>query len=136
VTLTLPGQATALRLTQQLAAHLKTLARPTCRATRVEAGSVYYQCVYVRQHDDPALTAWHEAARAVFKTPAAAGSVFTPHLSIIYGDLSDEEKESRVQAVEAALKDIDTAFTPRTLALWRTPAGLTDTWTEVTEFDV
>ena len=136
MTLTRPRQATALRLTQQLAAQLKALARPTCRAARVEAGSIYYQCVYVRQHDDPALTVWHEAARAVFEAPAAAGTVFMPHMSIVYGDLSAEEKQRRVEAVEAALKDTDPTFVPGTLALWRTPAGKTDTWTEIAQFDV
>ena len=136
VHLTLPRQATALRLTQQLAAQLKPLARPTCRAARAEAGSIYYQCVYIRQHDDLALTAWHETARAVFETPAAAGSCFMPHMSVVYGNLTAEEKERHVEAVEAALKDVDTTFTPGTLALWRTPAGLTDTWTEIAQFDV
>jgi hypothetical protein len=62
-----------------------------------------------------------------------------PHLSIIYGDLSDEEKQRRVDAVAAdwaALVGDDAGFVPDTLSLWRTPAGLTETWSEISEIPV
>ena len=131
-----PRQATALRLCEQLAKQLKPLARPTCRTARVEGGNSHYQRVYLRQHDDEALTAWHEAARAVFHTPAALGTAFMPHLSIVYGDLSAEETQHRVQAGEAALMDVDTTFSPGTLALWSTPAGKTETWAELAVINV
>ena len=102
----------------------------------MESGRIYYQCVYVRLHDNAGLSAWHAAARDAFSWPAPEGSVFMPHMSIIYGDLSEEEKQARVASVAqswTALSEDDATFAPGSLALWRTPSGQTHTWTEVAE---
>lgn len=133
------SQEAALALTQQLALTLRARPRPTCRTLRVESGNIYYQCVYVRMQDDSALSTWHADARAAFSAPAPPGSSFMPHLSIIYGLLTDEQKRERVAAVAAEWATLglgDDSFAPDTLALWRTPSGLTDTWTQVAELDV
>jgi Cyclic phosphodiesterase-like protein len=133
----LPQEA-ALRAIERLAATLRAHKRaPVCSTLRVESGSIFYQCVYVRMKDDDALSAWHRCAREAFSFPAPpASSGFMPHLSIIYGDLSDEEKQRRVAAVAAdwsALVGSDAGFVPDTLSLWRTPAGLTETWSEIAD---
>lgn len=130
-------QAAALRATHALAATLRAQQlRPVCRTLRVESGGIYYQCVYVRMRDDDALLRAHSAARAAFGAPAPPGAAFMPHLSIIYGDLSADEKARRVASVSrdwTTLTAEEDCFEPASLALWRTPSGQTELWTEVAD---
>ena len=121
-----------------LAERVRTLSpAPRCRAKSVQAGRLYYQCIYVLCHDDEALSAAHQLARDVYGSAGSAGPTFMPHASVVYGDLDDAEKASRAASVAAELAPLlasgEAAFTPTALALWRTRAGHTTEWTEVAE---
>jgi hypothetical protein len=156
----LGAQDAALAATRTLAERVARLSpRPRCAAARVEAGKLYYQCVYVRMEDDDALSAAHTLARDAFASAGSAGPSFMPHASVIYGDLLEDDKAARVQQARAAcgacqarrhahsdashcvfqvadelaplISSGEAAFEVSALALWRTQAGRTTEWTEV-----
>ena len=110
---------------------------PRCRAKSVQAGRLYYQCVYVLCEDDASLSAAHQLARDAFGSAGSAGPSFMPHASVIYGDLDEDEKAKRAASAADELAPLmgagEAAFTPTALALWRTRAGHTTEWTEVAE---
>ena len=131
-------QDAALRATRALADRVRALSPlPRCRAKSVQAGRLYYQCVYVLCEDDQALTAAHQLARDVFSSAGSAGPTFMPHASVVYGDLDEAEKAARAASVADELAPLlasgEASFTPTALALWRTRAGHTTEWTEVAE---
>lgn len=132
------SQDAALRATRALADRVRVLSPPPrCRAKSVQAGRLYYQCVYVLCEDDQALSAAHQLARDVFSSTGSAGPSFMPHASVIYGDLNEAEKAARSASVADELAPLlasgEASFTPTALALWRTRAGHTTEWTEVAE---
>lgn len=132
-----PSDEAALSATRELAKTLRALhLKPTCHCVGVQTGKLHYQCVYLRQADDADLHAAHAEARKAFGAPAAPGEAYMPHLSIIYGDLSPEERDRRASMVTALLAGVpqeELCFEVTSLALWRTPVGETETWTEVAE---
>ena len=132
------SQDAALRATRALADRVRTLSPPPrCRAKSVQAGRLYYQCVYVLCEDDQSLSAAHQLARDVYNSGGSAGPSFMPHASVIYGDLDEAEKAARAASVADELAPLmasgEASFTPTALALWRTRAGHTAEWTEVAE---
>ena len=132
------AQDAALRATRALADRVRTLSpAPRCRAKSVQAGRLFYQCVYVLCEDDQSLSAAHQLARDAFNSGGSAGPTFMPHASVIYGDLDEAEKTARAASVAAELAPLlasgEAAFMPTALSLWRTRAGHTTEWTEVAE---
>lgn len=132
------AQDAALRATRVLAERCARLSPPPrCRSRSVQAGALFYQCVYVLCEDDESLSAAHRLAREVFGSAGSAGPAFMPHASVIYGDLGDDEKRRRAASVADALAPLlasgEASFTPAALSLWRTRAGDTAAWTEVAE---
>ncbi|XP_039800230.1 cyclic phosphodiesterase-like isoform X1 [Panicum virgatum] len=75
----------------------------TARVTGVARGSFFYQCVYLLLEPTPEVVAASDYCCGHFgykgKTP------LMPHVSLLYGDLTDEEEESR-KKVEELDKDI------------------------------
>lgn len=68
----------------------------TCRFERVEAGELFFQCVYIRldKHGSENLLSLHRACREAFemeKDPECES--YFPHVSLVYGDLQHEAKE-------------------------------------------
>ena len=126
--------ASALQATQALAATLRSEhLRPVCRLKQVQQGSLFYQCVYVRMEDSDLLSRAHAHARLAFNSPAPSSS-FMPHLSIIYGELDTQTKAAcaaRVASAFAGLPLSEADFIADELALWRTPHGETETWSEI-----
>nr|ACG45023.1 cyclic phosphodiesterase [Zea mays] len=91
----------------------------TARVTGVARGSFFYQCVYILL--DPTAevvgASDHCCANFVYnrKTP------YMPHVSLLYGDLTDEEKEEARKKAEELDKDIYVLeFEISELALYRT----------------
>ena len=124
----------ALKATRALASSLRALrCQPVCRGAHVEAGSLFYQCVYWRMELEEQLVQAHAEARVAFAAPAE-GAVFMPHLSLVYGELSEEVKAAEVESASAELAELDEeerSFAPHSLALWWTPAGESDSWVQI-----
>jgi 2'-5' RNA ligase len=126
----------ALASTRALARTLRALrCQPVCRGTHVEAGQLFYQCVYWRMELDEQLVRAHEEARQAFNAPASPCSVFMPHLSLVYGDVSEEAKAACVASATAEvanhLAEEERAFAPLSLSLWWTPSGETERWVQI-----
>lgn len=116
--------------TRQLASELGSEAGPLfwgaeCEVQDVAIGQAYFQCVYMRMVPSSQLAKAHEMAAAAFGIPAGngLGKPYMPHLSLVYGDLTAEEREG----VAAAAKDVlgsdsavNAGFTADRIALWRT----------------
>ncbi|RWV99103.1 hypothetical protein GW17_00038002 [Ensete ventricosum] len=80
----------------------------TARVSAVSRGTFFYQCVFLLIDPSP-------EARS---TPS---QTYMPHLSLLYGDLTDEEKERARQRVEALDKEIlSLSFEVSALALYKT----------------
>jgi 2'-5' RNA ligase len=134
------SHAEALTATRALAASLRALrCQPVCRGALVESGSHFYQCVYWRMELEEELVRAHAEARVAFCAPAPEGSAFMPHLSLVYGDLSDEAKAAEVERAMVDLAELDEEdrnFAPWSLALWWTPAGETDAWVQIEDVQI
>jgi len=91
----------------------------TARVTGVARGSFFYQCVYLLLEPTPEVVAASDHCCGHFgykrKTP------YMPHVSLLYGDLTDEEKEEARKKVDELDKDIcGLEFEISELALYRT----------------
>ena len=100
-----------------------------CDAMEVSAGTRFHQCVYLRVVPTEQLANAHAlAARAFGLEPGnGGGAPYMPHLSLVYGDLTETEREhARKDAAAALLGDGDTnashaaSFAAAEVSLWRT----------------
>ncbi|KAK7400205.1 hypothetical protein VNO78_11405 [Psophocarpus tetragonolobus] len=87
----------------------------------VSTGSFFYQCVYLRLRPDPHLleTSAHCCTHFGYTNSAP----YMPHLSLLYGDLSDEAKQKaqeRANAIDHALALAGFTFQITRLALYKT----------------
>lgn len=106
--------------------------RPACRGSAVETGRLYYQCVYWRQELEADLVAAHAHARAAFAAEGSGGASFMPHLSLVYGELSEAAKAKAAAAASEELAALaETSFVPAALSLWKTVAGQTESWWQI-----
>ena len=100
-----------------------------CDAMEVSAGTRFHQCVYLCVVPTEQLANAHAlAARAFGLEPGnGGGAPYMPHLSLVYGDLTETEREhARKDAAAALLGDGDTnashaaSFAAAEVSLWRT----------------
>ncbi|XP_027347490.1 cyclic phosphodiesterase-like [Abrus precatorius] len=89
------------------------------RVERVATGTFFYQCVYLLLHPDPHLLQTSAHCSSYFgytnSTP------YMPHLSLLYGDLSEEEKQKaqeRANVVDDSFSGL--SFQISKLALYKT----------------
>ena len=66
-----------------------------------EAGTTYFQCIYMRVAENPSLSRTRKAAGEAFALPA---DNYTPHLSLYYGDASPDRRATILTAVPAQAK--------------------------------
>jgi hypothetical protein len=99
-----------------------------CDAMEVSAGTRFHQCVYLRMVPTEQLANAHAlAARAFGLEPGnGGGAPYMPHLSLVYGDLTDAQREDARRDGETALLGNDAAnvadasFVAAEVTLWRT----------------
>ena len=100
-----------------------------CDAMEVSAGMRFHQCVYLRFVPTEQLANAHAlAARAFGLEPGnGGGAPFMPHLSLVYGRLTETEREdARRDAATAVLGNAETrasvsaSFAATEVSLWRT----------------
>ncbi|KAL9329470.1 hypothetical protein ACSQ67_004473 [Phaseolus vulgaris] len=86
---------------------------------RVAAGTFFYQCVYLLLRPDPHLL--EASAHSCKHFGYASSTPYMPHLSLLYGDLSDEEKrkaQERASAIDHTLAGL--TFQVSRIALYKT----------------
>ncbi|XP_071701241.1 cyclic phosphodiesterase [Rutidosis leptorrhynchoides] len=100
---------------------------------KVATGNFFYQCVFLllNKTSEVMETGAHCWSHFGFKS-----SAYMPHLSILYGDLSEEEKQRAQQKAYALDESIDSLSFPITrLALYKTDTEdkTLKSWEKVTE---
>ncbi|KAF3777281.1 Cyclic phosphodiesterase [Nymphaea thermarum] len=90
-----------------------------CRISSVSKGTFFYQCIYLLVHPDDEVM---EASRHCTEHFGyVSSSPYMPHLSLLYGDISEEEKDKAIEKAKALDNVIDQLeFEVSTLALYRT----------------
>ena len=91
-------EASLIETNRRLAAGLEPF---TLDLTVPEAGTTFFQCVYMRVADNPSLSRARQAAGEAFALPAGN---YMPHLSLYYGDASPEGRATILKAVPAEAK--------------------------------
>lgn len=119
------GEAEAVSRATTLAARLAPV---PVRLVDVGYSDAYFRCLYVRAERSPELLAAHRTACAHLGRPP--DDDFMPHLSLVYGNLSETEKEKIIEEIG---RRFDTTFLSDRIALCL-PAGPPDGWRLVGPF--
>ncbi len=97
------------------------LARLGVELAEVEGRDEYFRCLYVRAEPAASLRARHGRAAAAFGVPPDRD--FLPHLSLVYGRLSADEKQRIAESIES---DLPVSFEATTLEVWRTEGAVAE----------
>merc|ERR1711939_50831 len=84
--------------TKRAVAEVPDITKVTCSFEAVEAGRLFFQCVYIKLHKDErkskGLLEIHRALRKSFgDSQDPEGEGYFPHASLVYGDIPFEERE-------------------------------------------
>jgi len=69
--------------------------------TTPEAGTTFFQCIYMRVGESRSLSRTRQAAGDAFALPAGG---YMPHLSLYYGDVSSERRAAVLETVPPQAK--------------------------------
>ncbi|XP_058100980.1 cyclic phosphodiesterase-like [Magnolia sinica] len=114
----------AMRLTEKdgvrkLEAACQGLKPYTARINTVSRGTFFYQCVYLLL--DPTPEVLETSAHTCGHFAYMRSTPYMPHLSLLYGDLTDEEKEKAVERTKSHDPEIcNLSFEVSSLTLYET----------------
>ncbi len=91
-------EASLIETNRRLAAGLEPF---NLDLTVPEAGTTFFQCIYMRVAENPSLSRTRKAAGKAFALPA---DHYMPHLSLYYGDASPDRRAIILTAVPARAK--------------------------------
>ena len=91
-------EASLIETNRRLAAGLEPF---NLDLTVPEAGTTFFQCIYMRVAENPSLSRTRQAAGKAFALPA---DDYMPHLSLYYGDVSPERRATILATVPAQAK--------------------------------
>ena len=97
-----------------------------------QGGNHYYQSVFAPVHPHPALSALREACAQAFGIDAPK---YSPHLSLLYGDLTGEERKGIAHRVNAQRDDLLQRISVRGIALVKVQ-GLVEDWVEIASITI
>ncbi|PLW18398.1 hypothetical protein PCANC_08828 [Puccinia coronata f. sp. avenae] len=95
---------------------------------KIQSGELFYQCVLAAVVPSEQLVRLNSLLREGLvsdETARAGMSAYFPHLSIVYGDLSPEQKEALVQRATRELADMH-GFTPTEILVVKTSGPSSD----------
>ncbi|XP_043702787.1 cyclic phosphodiesterase [Telopea speciosissima] len=91
----------------------------TAQVDSVATGTFFYQCVFLLLHTTPEVMSTGEHCTSHFGYKSS--TPYMPHLSILYGDLSDEEKKKAQEKAKLLDEKISSlSFQVSRLALYKT----------------
>lgn len=132
---TLPSLDDAVAKLQELAQALDPI---TYRIQGVGHGSTYFQSVFLTVDPTPQVVQANARAKEVFQVTESENNAYFPHLSLIYGDLKDEDKRQAKASAEEKFGDIllSSEFLVSRLSLWATDTEdkLLTSWKMVAEY--
>lgn len=127
-----------------LRAACRSLRPFTCRLTRVECGQTFFQCVYMLVEPSQEVMEANKHVQNIFSNPNSVEAVclekndYMPHLSLLYGDLTPENKEKAKKLVEdeCSLDLCNTQFRVSSLCLYSTDTNdkLLASWRKIAEY--
>ncbi|XP_077227972.1 cyclic phosphodiesterase-like [Tasmannia lanceolata] len=114
----------AIRLTQKdallnLQSTCQALKPYTARINTVSRGGFFYQCVYLLLHPTPEVmeASTHSTQHFGYQS----SNPYMPHLSLLYGDLTDDEKEKAEERAKFLDQDLcNLSFEVSSLTLYKT----------------
>ncbi|GMH05193.1 hypothetical protein Nepgr_007033 [Nepenthes gracilis] len=109
----------------------------TASVQSVSTGTFFYQCVFLLLHPSPEVleTSAHCCSHFGYNN----STPYMPHMSLIYGDITDEEKKKAQEKATILDDGISNLNFPITrLALYKTDVGdkTTKSWEKVAECDL
>ncbi|KAL6784018.1 hypothetical protein ACKKBG_A04440 [Auxenochlorella protothecoides x Auxenochlorella symbiontica] len=123
-------EADVLERADRLGAQLKPY---VIKFDKVKAGTSFFQCVFIKCQETPAVMQAAQEARSSYgKDP---NEVYMPHLSLLYADITQEQREAVAQETQARIfpglldsiflqkgdPGVGTGFLADSMSLWRTP---------------
>mmetsp|Transcript_13336 Transcript_13336/g.18219 ORF Transcript_13336/g.18219 Transcript_13336/m.18219 type:complete len:189 (-) Transcript_13336:166-732(-) len=77
---------------------------------KVQAGTFYFQCVFLKADEAPEVMGLHEAAKSVLAkykdvTVSCPSPDYMPHASLMYANMSSEEKSHIVNELSGKIDD-------------------------------
>ena len=110
------GQQAAVQTLTSLAAGVRPF---EIRFAATGYEQAYFRALYLRAQPSPQLTALHEAARTAW---ALESHPYTPHLSLLYADIAEEQQRAIIDALGIQLP---LTIRIETAELWANhPAGV------------
>ncbi|KAK9706867.1 hypothetical protein RND81_07G157300 [Saponaria officinalis] len=102
----------------------------------VSIGSSFWQCVYVLLDTNPEVMEASAHCRKHFGYTSDMNTPYMPHMSLLYANLTNEEKQKALEKANALDDQFgDLGFTIDRLELWITDANETlSSWEKVDEF--
>ncbi|NNE33781.1 MAG: hypothetical protein HKN13_00995 [Rhodothermales bacterium] len=91
-------QAALIETNRRLAAGLD---RFNLDLTVPEAGTTFFQCIYMRVAENPSLSRTRQAAAKAF---ALSADDYMPHLSLYYGNVSPDRRAAILKTIPAQAK--------------------------------
>ncbi|XP_058196416.1 cyclic phosphodiesterase-like [Rhododendron vialii] len=102
----------------------------TATVEKVATGTFFYQCVFLLLHPTPQVAEASSHCTGYFGYKSS--TPYMPHLSILYGDLSDDEKKKTQEKANILDENIgNLSFQISSLALYETD---TEDWKKIAEF--
>ncbi|KAJ4980978.1 hypothetical protein NE237_031815 [Protea cynaroides] len=94
----------------------------TGQVDSVAKGTSFYECVFLLFHATPEMISTADHCNGCFGNKSS--TPYMPHLSLLYGDLTDEEKKKAQEKAKLLDKSISSlSFKISRLALYKTPSG-------------
>ncbi|XP_078428250.1 cyclic phosphodiesterase-like [Wolffia australiana] len=108
----------------------------TARSTAVSRGNSFFQCVYLLVDPSPEVVAVRSSCCELF---GVEGGGYMPHLSLLYGELSEEERRraaAMAETIDGELVGSD--FSIAALALYKTDTSdkTLESWEKVAVCDL
>ncbi|KAM3306789.1 cyclic phosphodiesterase-like [Capsicum chacoense] len=104
---------------------------------KVDVGTFFYQCVYLLLH--PTTEVVEASARCCRSFGYNSSSPYMPHMSLLYADLTDEEKKKAQEKAYILDENIDNmSFQITRLALYKTDTEdkSLESWEKIEEYNL
>ncbi len=99
--------------------------------TEVDTTPEYYRALFIRVALSNELARLYEQARNIFQF--SPPTEYRPHLSLLYSDLSQAQKDHIIASIQPQLQDLPHTFTANTLHLYTTEGPIA-TWQPIHSF--